>query len=112
MMLPAPATSAGPHGPQRRPLDRSKYGGVEIARQDARIIGWGGHRLLVAERASGLKMRVLAFDRTCRPSASIELGLERAEKVDAIYREADFITVHLPKNADTLGFVDDRPSPR
>ena len=88
--------------------DRSKYGGVEIAGKTLGIIGLGRIGFLVAERASGLKMRVLAFAPYVPAERFHELGLERAEKVDAIYREADFITVHLPKNADTLGFVDDK----
>ena len=36
-----------------------------------------------------------------------ELDLDRADSPEKVYREADFITVHLPKNAETLGFVDD-----
>ena len=88
--------------------DRSKYGGVEIAGKTLGIIGLGRIGFLVAERARGLKMRVLAYDPYVPAERFHELGLERADKVDAIYREADFITVHLPKNAETLGFVDDK----
>ena len=52
-------------------------------------------------------MRVLAYDPFVPAERFHELALERAEKVEAIYAEADFITVHLPKNAETLGFVSD-----
>ena len=87
--------------------DRSKYGGVELAGKTLGIVGLGRIGFLVAERARGLAMRVLAYDPFVPAERFHELGLERAETVEAIYAEADFITIHLPKNADTLGFVSD-----
>jgi D-3-phosphoglycerate dehydrogenase / 2-oxoglutarate reductase len=87
--------------------DRSKYGGVELADKTLGIIGLGRIGFLVAERARGLQMKVLAYDPFVPAERFHELGLERADKVDKVYKEADFITVHLPKNKDTLGFVDD-----
>ncbi len=52
-------------------------------------------------------MRVVAYDPFVPAERFHELALERADEVEAVYAEADFITVHLPKNAETLGFVDD-----
>ena len=52
-------------------------------------------------------MNVLAYDPFVPAEKFHELGLERADSPDKIYREADFITVHLPKNAETLGFISD-----
>jgi D-3-phosphoglycerate dehydrogenase / 2-oxoglutarate reductase len=87
--------------------DRSRYGGVELADKTLGIIGLGRIGFLVAERARGLRMNVIAYDPFVPAERFHELALERADDVDRIYREADFITVHLPKNAETLGFVDD-----
>jgi len=87
--------------------DRAKYGGVELADKTLGIIGLGRIGFLVAERARGLKMNVVAYDPFVPAERFHELGLERATKVDKIYKVADFITVHLPKNKETLGFVDD-----
>ena len=87
--------------------DRSKYGGVELADKTLGIIGLGRIGFLVAERARGLRMNVIAYDPFVPAERFHELGLERADKVERIYHEADFITVHLPKNAETLDFVDD-----
>jgi D-3-phosphoglycerate dehydrogenase len=87
--------------------ERSKYGGVELADKTLGIIGLGRIGILVAERARGLKMNVIAYDPFVPAERFHELGLERADKVDKVYRVADFITIHLPKNAETLGFVDD-----
>jgi D-3-phosphoglycerate dehydrogenase len=87
--------------------DRSKYGGVELMGKTLGIIGLGRIGFLVAERARGLKMEVVAYDPYVPAERFRELGLERAESADRIYREADFISVHLPKNKETLGFIDD-----
>jgi len=87
--------------------DRSKYGGVELADKVLGIIGLGRIGFLVAERARGLHMRVIAYDPFVPVERFHELGLERADNPDRIYREADFISVHLPKNKETLGFIDD-----
>ena len=48
-------------------------------------------------------MNVIAYDPFVPAERFHELGLERADKPERVYREADFITVHLPKNAETLG---------
>jgi D-3-phosphoglycerate dehydrogenase len=82
-------------------------GGVELRGKKLGILGLGRIGLLVAEDARGLGMDVLAFDPFVPAERFLELGLERAETADEIYRDADFITVHLPKNAETLGFVGD-----
>jgi D-3-phosphoglycerate dehydrogenase / 2-oxoglutarate reductase len=87
--------------------DRSKYGGVELADKTLGIIGLGRIGFLVAERARGLKMNVVAYDPFVPAERFHELGLERADKPDKVYKVADFVTVHLPKNAETIGFVDD-----
>jgi D-3-phosphoglycerate dehydrogenase len=82
-------------------------GGVELRGKTLGVLGLGRIGFLVAEDARGLGMNVLAYDPFVPAEKFHELGLERADSPDKIYREADFITVHLPKNAETLGFVDD-----
>jgi len=89
--------------------EKAKWGkgGVELQEKVLGIIGLCRIGFLVAERARGLKMKVIAYDPYVPAERFHELGLERADSPDRIYREADFITVHLPKNAETIGFVDD-----
>ena len=89
--------------------NKSKWGkgGVEVRGKTLGIIGLGRIGFLVAEDARGLGMNVLAYDPFVPAEKFHELGLERADSPDKIYREADFITVHLPKNAETLGFIGD-----
>ena len=76
-------------------------GGVELQDKVLGIIGLGRIGFLVAERARGLKMKVLAYDPYVPAERFHELGLDRADSPNRVYREADFITVHLPKNAET-----------
>jgi D-3-phosphoglycerate dehydrogenase len=82
-------------------------GGVEVRGKKLGIIGLGRIGFIVAEDARGLGMQVLAYDPFVPAERFRELGLERADDPDKIYREADFITVHLPKNAETIGFIGD-----
>ncbi len=82
-------------------------GCVELQGKVLGIIGLGRIGFLVAERARGLSMQVVAYDPYVPEERFHELGLERAADVGRVYREADFITVHLPRNAETIGFIGD-----
>ncbi len=82
-------------------------GGVELRGKVLGVIGLGRIGLLVAENARGLGMEVLAYDPFVSADRFNELGVKRAEDADELYRHADFLTVHLPKNAETVGFIDD-----
>jgi D-3-phosphoglycerate dehydrogenase len=88
--------------------EKSKWTGVELKDKTLGIIGLGRIGFLVAERARGLQMKVVAYDPYVPVERFHELALERAETPADVYRQADFITVHLPKNAETLGFIDDK----
>jgi D-3-phosphoglycerate dehydrogenase len=85
--------------------DRGKFTGVELNEKTLGIIGFGRIGQLVAHRARAFGMRVVAFDAYLAEERFRELGVERATDVDRIYETADFITVHLPKNAETEGFL-------
>jgi len=87
--------------------EKSKFKGEEISDKVLGIMGLGKIGVLVAQRAKGLRMHVVAYD----PYVSIdhfrELGLERAETPDELYVASDFISVHMPKTADTTGMIGD-----
>jgi D-3-phosphoglycerate dehydrogenase / 2-oxoglutarate reductase len=85
--------------------DRSKYSGVELYEKTLGIVGFGRIGQLVAQRARGFNMRVLAFDPFVSAERYRELGVEKAADSDEIYAQADFITVHLPKTPDTEGWL-------
>ncbi|MCK9248794.1 MAG: phosphoglycerate dehydrogenase [Solirubrobacteraceae bacterium] len=85
--------------------ERSKFSGVELYGKTIGIIGFGRIGQLVAERAQGLAMRVLAFDPYVSAERYKELGVEKAADSDEIYAQADFITIHLPKTPETAGWL-------
>jgi D-3-phosphoglycerate dehydrogenase len=86
--------------------ERSKFSGVELYEKTIGILGFGRIGQLVAQRARGFGMRVLAFDPFVSAERYRELGVEKADSVQDVYAQADFITIHLPKTPETEGFLD------
>ena len=85
--------------------ERSKFSGVELYDKTLGILGFGRIGQLVAQRARGFGMRVLAFDPFVSAELYRELRVEKADGPEDIYAQSDFITIHLPKTAETLNFL-------
>jgi D-3-phosphoglycerate dehydrogenase len=85
--------------------ERSKFSGVELYEKTLGILGFGRIGQLVAQRARGFGMRVLAFDPYVSAERYRELGVDKADTPQDIYAQADFITIHLPKTPETQGFL-------
>jgi D-3-phosphoglycerate dehydrogenase len=81
--------------------ERKTYGGVELADKTLGVLGFGRIGQQVARRAAGLGMRVIAFDPFVSPDRFRELGVERVENEEDVYRAADFLTLHLPLTDET-----------
>jgi D-3-phosphoglycerate dehydrogenase len=86
---------------------RSAFVGVELQDKVLGILGLGRVGVLVAERLASFGMRVIAFDPYVPPARAAQLGIQLVG-LDDLLAEADFITVHLPRNAETLGLIGDR----
>ena len=86
--------------------ERSKFSGVELHGKTLGILGFGRIGQLVAVRARGFGMHVVAFDPYVATERYRELGVEKADSSDAVYAVADFLTLHLPKTPDTEGWLD------
>jgi D-3-phosphoglycerate dehydrogenase len=86
--------------------ERSKFSGVELHSKTLGILGFGRIGQLVAQRARGFGMRVIAFDPFVATERFRELGVEKAESSEELYAAADFLTLHLPKTPDTEGWLD------
>jgi D-3-phosphoglycerate dehydrogenase len=86
--------------------ERSRFSGVELLDKTLGILGFGRIGQLVAQRAMGFGMRVIAFDPFVSAERYRELGVEKAESSDMIYARADFLTLHLPKTPETDGWLD------
>jgi D-3-phosphoglycerate dehydrogenase / 2-oxoglutarate reductase len=86
--------------------ERSNFSGVELYEKTLGILGFGRIGQLVAERARGFGMRVVAFDLFVGEERFRDLGAERAATSDELYAAADFITIHLPKTPETENWLD------
>jgi D-3-phosphoglycerate dehydrogenase / 2-oxoglutarate reductase len=86
--------------------ERSKFGGVEVYEKTLGIIGFGRIGQLVAKRAKGFEMNVIGFDPYVSGERFRELGVEHATDIADVYRNADVVTIHLPKTEETLNFLD------
>jgi D-3-phosphoglycerate dehydrogenase / 2-oxoglutarate reductase len=85
--------------------ERSKFSGTELSEKTLGILGFGRIGQLVAQRARGFQMRVVAYDPYVGAERYRELGVEMAESPDDVYAAADFLTLHLPKNPETEGWL-------
>src|SRR5689334_19559069 len=83
---------------------RSKYGGVELLDKKVGVVGFGRIGQLVAERLKGFGMEILAYDPYVSAQRAGQLGAQLVT-LDELLEQSDFITVHLPKNPETLGLI-------
>ncbi|MEW6300019.1 MAG: phosphoglycerate dehydrogenase [Thermodesulfobacteriota bacterium] len=84
--------------------EREKFTGSEICNKTLGVIGLGNIGSVVAERALGLKMRVIAYDPFVTPEHAAKLRVELVT-LDELYARADFITVHTPLTKETRGLI-------
>ena len=85
--------------------EKSKLIGSEICGKVLGIIGMGNIGRLVAERAQGLKMKVVAADPFLTEEKAQQLGVELVE-LDALLRRADFVSIHTPLLPETRNLID------
>ena len=79
---------------------KNKYMGVEVTGKTLGVIGCGNIGSIVAERAQGLKMKVIAYDPSLDLERARNLGVDKVE-LDELLRDADFITLHTPMTPQT-----------
>lgn len=85
--------------------DRKLFQGAEISGKTLGILGMGRIGGEVAKRALAFNMRVLAYDPFLTEARAKQLGVDLVPDPDAIYRSADFITVHMPVTEQTRGML-------
>ncbi len=85
--------------------EKSRFMGVELTSKTLGLIGCGNIGSIVASRALGLKMRVIAYDPFLSPERAQDLGVEKVD-LDQLLARADFITVHTPLNDHTRNLID------
>ncbi len=87
--------------------ERSRFGGMEVEGKTLGILGFGRIGRLVAARAKGFDMEVIAYDPFVGAELYRDLGVEKAETSAEVYASADFVTIHLPKTDATMAWLDD-----
>ncbi|HXP74153.1 MAG TPA: phosphoglycerate dehydrogenase [Stellaceae bacterium] len=98
---------AADHSTQAGRWEKSRFMGVELFGKTLGVIGCGNIGSIVANRALGLKMKVIAYDPYLSPERAVELGVEKVE-LDELFRRADFITLHTPLTDATRDIIDGR----
>ncbi|HVL78527.1 MAG TPA: phosphoglycerate dehydrogenase [Sphingomicrobium sp.] len=84
--------------------EKNRFMGVELAAKTLGLIGCGNIGSIVADRAHGLKMKVIAYDPFLTPDRALELGVEKVE-LDELLRRSDFISLHTPLTDQTRGIL-------
>ena len=85
--------------------EKNRFMGVEISGKTLGLIGAGNIGSIVADRAIGLKMKVIAFDPFLAPERAQALGIEKVD-LDTLLARADFITLHTPMTEQTKNLID------
>ena len=84
--------------------EKNKFMGVEMFGKTLGVIGCGNVGSIVADRALGLKMKVIAYDPFLSPDRATDLGVEKVE-LDDLLKRADFITLHTPLTDKTRNII-------
>jgi D-3-phosphoglycerate dehydrogenase len=84
--------------------EKNRFMGVEVTGKTLGLIGAGNIGSIVADRALGLKMRVIAYDPFLTPERAKDLGIEKVTLDDLLAR-ADFITLHTPLTDSTRNIL-------
>ena len=84
--------------------EKNKFMGVEIFGKTLGVVGCGNIGSIVADRAIGLKMKVIAYDPFLSQQRADDLGVEKVE-VEELFRRADFITLHTPLTDKTRNVI-------
>lgn len=84
--------------------DKNKFSGTEIMGKTLGVVGLGNIGRIAADRAIGLKMKVVAYDPFIGRDAAARLGVELLS-IDELLERADFITVHTPLTSETRGLI-------
>lgn len=85
--------------------EKSRFMGSEVTGKTLGIIGCGNIGSVVASRALGLRMKVVAYDPFLSPDKAKDLGVKKVETVEEMLECADVVTLHIPKNEKTANIL-------
>ena len=84
--------------------EKNRFMGIELSGKTLGLIGAGNIGSIVADRANGLKMKVIAYDPFLSPERAVEIGVEKVELDDLLAR-AEVITLHTPLTDKTRNIL-------
>ena len=84
--------------------EKNRFMGVELTSKTLGLIGAGNIGSIVADRALGLRMKVIAYDPFLTPERALDMGVEKVE-LDSLLARADFITLHTPLTDQTRNIL-------
>lgn len=92
---------------QRTEKDKTKFNGTELAGKKIAVIGLGHVGSLVANAALGLGMKVIGYDPYLSANAAWRINnkVKRVDTIKKAVKSADFVTIHVPKNEETIGLI-------
>lgn len=85
---------------------KAQFVGGEISGKTLGVVGLGAIGRKVAVAANALGMNIVGYDPFFNKDTDLGIELEVVDTLDKIYEKSDFITLHLPYNADTKGMID------
>ena len=85
--------------------DRKKYMGNQLNNKVLGLIGLGRIGLAVAAMAKGFNMKIIGYDPIAAPANANKLGIEVTEDLLRVFKEADYISVHVPRNEQTVDMI-------
>ena len=86
---------------------RSAFKGVEVSGKTLGLVGLGHVGAIVARGARGMGMRVLGYDPYVSEDRMRSMNVDRAESVDEVLENADFVSLHVPRTPQTTGMIDE-----
>ena len=86
---------------------RNKFKGVELADKTLGLIGLGHVGRIVARGALGMRMRVLAYDPYVSEDRMRDMNVARAESVEEVLEQSDFVSLHVPRTPQTTDMIDE-----
>ncbi len=95
------------HSTHNGKWEKSKFMGVELFNKKLGLIGCGNIGSIVADRARGLKMHVLAYDPYLSNEHAVEIGVKKVD-LQELLKESDFISLHTPLNDQTKNIINSK----
>jgi D-3-phosphoglycerate dehydrogenase len=84
--------------------EKNRFLGIELTGKTLGVVGCGNIGAIVADRAIGLKLRVIAYDPFLSPERAVEIGVEKVE-LDELLARADIVTLHVPLTDKTRNIL-------